>query len=60
MDEGGRPIPTYYLERARALVEAGPEHFGEALRGLDEGSARLGHPVTLEPYAIELGIERLL
>jgi predicted Zn-dependent protease len=53
-----RPEPTYYLERARALASAGTEHLDAAVRGLDEGLERLGHPVTLQLYAIELELER--
>jgi tetratricopeptide (TPR) repeat protein len=53
-----RPIPTYYLERARALTAAGDRFIGSALRGLDEGLERLGRPVTLELEAIELELRR--
>jgi tetratricopeptide (TPR) repeat protein len=49
-----RPDPAHYLGRARALVDAGSEHVDEAVRGLDEGLERLGRPVTLQLYAIEL------
>jgi predicted Zn-dependent protease len=50
----GRAKPDYYLERARALSAAGPEHLSEALRCLDEGLARLGEPASLQSLAIEL------
>ena len=50
------PTPEVYLERARALVIAGPDYTGRALNGLDAGIARLGPLVTLIQYAI--GIER--
>ena len=53
-----RPLPTYYLERARALTAAGDKFIGTALRGLDEGLDRLGRPVTLELEAIELELRR--
>lgn len=53
-----RPAPTYYLERAHALADAGPEHVDEAVRGLDEGLELLGKPVTLQLYAIELDVKR--
>ena len=46
--------PAYYLGRARALAAAGAEHLDLALRGIDEGLKELGHPVTLELYAVEL------
>jgi len=55
----GKPRPEYYLERARALVAAGPKHIDEALAGLDEGLKALNHPVTLQLYAIELEIDQL-
>ncbi len=45
------PTPEVYLERARALVIAGPAHTGRALNGLDAGIARLGPLVTLLQYA---------
>ena len=52
-----KPIPEYYLERARALAAAGPAHLDQALRGLDEGVERLGPLVTLQLYAIELELK---
>ena len=52
--ERGRPQPDYYLEQARVLEAAGPEHVAEALEVLDRGLERLSHPVTLQLYAIEL------
>ncbi|TDI50797.1 MAG: tetratricopeptide repeat protein [Acidobacteria bacterium] len=55
----GKPRPEYYLERARALVAAGPKHIDETLAGLDEGLKVLNHPVTLQLYAIELEIDHL-
>jgi predicted Zn-dependent protease len=49
--------PELYLERAKVL--AGDEqHPGEALRGLDEGIARLGPVVTLQLAAIDLELRR--
>lgn len=51
------PEPDCYLERARALRAAGAGHVEQALRGLDEGLARLGQPVTLQLLAIDLEIE---
>lgn len=50
----GHLIPDYYLERARALVAQGGTQDEDALRGLDEGIARLGPLVSLQLYAIEL------
>jgi predicted Zn-dependent protease len=52
--EPQRPLPEHYLERARALADAGREHLDAALRGLDAGIARLGPIITLESAAIEL------
>jgi tetratricopeptide (TPR) repeat protein len=47
-----RPEPDVYLERARALAAA--DRVEEAVRGLDEGIARLGPLVTLELCAVDL------
>jgi predicted Zn-dependent protease len=55
----GKPRPEYYLERARALVAAGPKHIDKALAGLDEGLKALSYPITLQLYAIELEIDHL-
>ena len=52
-----RPRPEYYLDRARALMAAGPTYLDEALHGLDEGLERLGEPVTLALSAIELEVK---
>jgi len=56
--EKRKPLPEYYLRRARALAGEGPDHLDEALRGLDEGIKRLGPLVTFELYAIELELAR--
>lgn len=48
------PTPDPYLERAQALMAAGPDYIDEALRGLDEGLARLGPFITLQLQALEL------
>lgn len=55
-----KPLPEYYLERARVLTDAGPRHVDQALWGLDQGLARLGPVITLELLAIdlELGAKR--
>lgn len=53
----GRPRPEYYLERARAQMAGGGKNLDAALRGLDEGLAALGQPVTLQNYAIELELK---
>jgi tetratricopeptide (TPR) repeat protein len=54
---GDHGMPELYLERARALVAAGPQHLDRAIAGLDEGLRRLGEPVTLQLYAIDLEVE---
>lgn len=56
IDASARPEPEYYLERAEALARAVPPRLVEAIRGLDEGLARLGATViTLQLAA--LGME---
>jgi tetratricopeptide (TPR) repeat protein len=50
------PNPDLYVERARVLAAAGRP--AEAIRGLDEGIARLGSPVALEDVAIDLEVQR--
>jgi tetratricopeptide (TPR) repeat protein len=47
-----RPEPEYYLERARVLANLGD--LGRAVRGLDEGIAKLGPVVSLELPAIDI------
>jgi tetratricopeptide (TPR) repeat protein len=49
-----RPVPDMYIERARVLAAHGRESLDQAVRGLDEGIARLGPIVTLELEAIDL------
>jgi predicted Zn-dependent protease len=51
---GAPSDPDLHVERARALAAEGGVHAAEAISGLDEGSARLGYPVTLEMEAIDL------
>jgi tetratricopeptide (TPR) repeat protein len=57
-NENGSPKPEYYLARARELTATGQQHLGTAIAGLDEGIQRLGSPVTLQLYAIDLEMER--
>jgi len=52
------PSPDLYLDRARAIASLGEARVPEAIRGLDDGIARLGHPVALELYAIDLEVRR--
>jgi tetratricopeptide (TPR) repeat protein len=51
------PTPEYYLERARALASAGPDHSSQALAGVDEGIKRLGAIFTLIDFAIDLELK---
>ena len=48
--------PELYVERAAALVAA--HRIEEAIRGLDEGIAKLGPLVSLEDAAIDLEVRR--
>lgn len=48
------PEPDHYLGRARALAAEGGESVSAAIRGLDEGIARLGPLVSLTTTAIEI------
>jgi tetratricopeptide (TPR) repeat protein len=50
-------LPTYYLERARAIEGADPKWLERAVSGLDEGLERLGEPVTLQLLAIDLELK---
>lgn len=53
-----RPEPEYYLERAELLAAATPPRTEEAIRGLDEGLARLGTGiVTLQLAALDLEVK---
>ena len=49
-----RPEPEIYLERASALAAAGEDRCEEALRGLEEGVAKLGPVTTLNLAALDL------
>ena len=53
-----RPEPEFYIERAQALLAAGDDRIADALRCLDEGTARLGNLPTLGLYAIELEVRQ--
>ncbi|MGB5178180.1 MAG: tetratricopeptide repeat protein [Gammaproteobacteria bacterium] len=50
----GKPLPEYYLERARAYAAAGDAYINEALQSLDEGMQVLGGIQTLALYGVEL------
>ena len=51
-----RPTPGLYLERARALADAGEQHVNRAILGLEEGMEKLGRIVTLQSFTIELEV----
>jgi predicted Zn-dependent protease len=54
-----RPGPQLYLSRAEQFVRCQPPDYDAALRGLDEGIARLGPGATvLEKKAIDLELAR--
>ena len=53
----GKPLPDYYLKRARAYEAAGNQYIESALLSLDEGIKLLGNIRTLELYAVELEIK---
>jgi tetratricopeptide (TPR) repeat protein len=53
-----KPLPEYYLERARAFAAAGVPYLGQALQGLDEGMRVLGEIRTLALYAVALERQR--
>jgi len=53
-----RPTPDHYIERARLLAGCGERFLTRAVRGLDEGIARLGPIVSLEFCAIELEMQQ--
>lgn len=50
--------PGDYLDRAHELVLLGDTRIDEAIRGLDDGAARLGGAVTLQVRAIEFETKR--
>lgn len=57
IEHGSRPTPSLYVERARALAQAGSNHVQEAIRSLDEGIRKIGPLVVLELEAIDLEVE---
>jgi tetratricopeptide (TPR) repeat protein len=54
----GKPLPDYYLQRARAYAAGGDQYIDMALQGLDESINVLGNVRTLELYAVELETRR--
>lgn len=50
--------PDLFVERAQMLMAVGPEQFGAALKGLDEGIKRLGPLVTLQLFAIDAELKQ--
>jgi tetratricopeptide (TPR) repeat protein len=53
-----QPSPDWYLQRAKALSEAGEGYLQEAIGGLDQGIQKLGPLVVLQLYAVELELRR--
>lgn len=53
-----QPQPEYFIEQARTLVAAGPQHVDDALRCLDAGLAKLGAVPTLAMMAFDLELGR--
>lgn len=58
IERAARPRPEHYLERARALVQAGDVWLDEAVAALDDGARRLGSVPGLEMLAIDLELRR--
>lgn len=52
-----KPLPELYLERARALVKANTANLENAVRGLDDGLAKLGPVVTLQLLALDFEVQ---
>jgi tetratricopeptide (TPR) repeat protein len=50
----GKPLPDYFLKRARAYEAAGDQYIESALLSLDEGIELLGNIRSLSLYAVEL------
>ena len=50
--------PDLFVERAQMLMAVGPEQFGAALKGLDDGIKRLGPLVTLQLFAIDAELKQ--
>lgn len=55
IDSSPTPKPDHFIERAR--VQTAAREFTTALRGLDEGLAKLGPIVTLQVEAIEIELK---
>jgi len=51
-----KPLPEYYLERARSYEAAGVPHLEKALSGLEDGITVVGPVPTLVLYAIDLEV----
>lgn len=53
---GNPPRPEHYTTRAAVVFSQGPEHAAAAIRGLEEGMARLGSPISLVLAAVDLEV----
>jgi len=54
IQETRRPLPSDFIHRARALAHPGLGKIGCALRGLEEGMAKLGPAMSLQLCALDL------
>jgi predicted negative regulator of RcsB-dependent stress response len=52
-----KPLPEFYLARARALAKADSKNLRDVVHGLDEGLAGLGPVVTLQLLALDLELQ---
>jgi tetratricopeptide (TPR) repeat protein len=54
------PLPDLFIERKNLVIAQGPEHFEEALQGIEEGIATMGSLVIFIQTAmeIEIGLHR--
>jgi len=52
------PGPDLFIERAQVLAASGQEYLTDALRGLDEGIAKMGSLVTLQLFAIDAELKQ--
>ena len=52
------PTPTLYMQQAKALQSAGPEHANEALQVIDQGLARFPREISLLGLGMDISLER--
>ena len=51
------PTPTLFMQQARALQAAGPEHANEALQVIDQGLARFPREISLLGLGMDVSLE---